>query len=433
MFRSACRRWWQSQLRGHWHTRSAANKFVEGNALTSLQLVFLPYLCLLSLLNLITAYLDSPFIPGDVDNVKVDEWPLPWHSYVRWWCSYLPCSEWSQCLVPITFGIAGRGWGASAISCKAAESAFRCSQGISSVSVFLSCAVVGALIFCHSPFSSPQHHLQPLLPRVLCFPSTPSFVDPVAVIISTPMDSSTSSHLSSKPQYPKILVTIVPNSVWLLRMAKRLPSKHATSCYMRPMRRLIITASLASAGSRRFRIHVFFRDQGGRILVPTASIQWFDRRHHAYIWPRRMSSTLPTFVLSTLTTKCIFPEYSLDGKLCSCWPLFDCHVQVRDAQTGQLVCKFSASLVDGIALSPTFMKHYVSLMSKLVIWIVGTGYANMAFIRDGTKLANYSPHFGLSTWDIADLTDEHWHSTHGHELILKSTRGGWVGTMSRCF
>ena len=239
------------------------------------------------------------------------------------------------------------------------------------------------------------------------------------------MDSSTSSHLSSKPQYPKILVTIVPNSVWLLGMAKRLPSKHATSCYMRLMWWLIITASLASAGSRRFRIHVFFRDQGGRILVPTASIQWFDRRHHAYIWPRRMSSTLPTFVLSTLTTKCIFPEYSLDGKLCSCWPLFDCHVQVRDAQTGQLVCKFSASLVDGIALSPTFMKHYVSLMSKLVIWIVGTGYANMAFIRDGTKLANYSPlrlkHMGHSRSHRWALTFHSWPRTYTE----KYTR--WMG------
>ena len=32
------------------------------------------------------------------------------------------------------------------------------------VSVFLLCAVVDALIFCHSPLSNPQHHLQLLLP-----------------------------------------------------------------------------------------------------------------------------------------------------------------------------------------------------------------------------------------------------------------------------
>jgi len=56
--------------------RSVANKFSEDDASTSLQLVFLPYLCLLSL------YLDSPInspngIPGDVDSVKMDERHMP--------------------------------------------------------------------------------------------------------------------------------------------------------------------------------------------------------------------------------------------------------------------------------------------------------------------------------------------------------------------
>ena len=238
---------------------------------------------------------------------------------------------------------------------------------------------------------------------------------------------------SSKPQYQKILVTIVltnlsPNFVWLLGMAKRLPSKHATTCYMRLMWWLITTLNLASVGSRRFRIHVSFRDQGGRILVPPPSIRWSDRRHHVYIWPRHMSSTLPTFVLSTLTIKCIFPECSPDGKLSSCWSLYDHHVQVRDAQTGQLICKFSASLVDGIALSPTFIKHYVSLTSKLAIRIAGQCFTNMTFQRDGTKLANYSPHFGLR------------HSkSHRWALTFRSwlrkvceMDGQWVGTMSHC-
>ena len=41
-------------------------------------------------------------------------------------------------------------------------------------------------------------------------------------------------------------------------------------------------------------------------------------------------------------------------------------------------------------------------------------------------MANYSPNFGLRIWDIADLTDEHWHSTYGYELILQGTRDGWV-------
>ena len=133
----------------------------------------------------------------------------------------------------------------------------------------------------------------------------------------------------------------------------------------------------------------------------------------------------PTFVLSTLTIKCIFSEYSPDGKLSSCLSLYDHHVQVRGAQTGQLICKFSASLVDGIALSPTFIKHYVSLTSKLAIRIVGQCFANMTFKRDGTKLADYSPHFGLRTWDIANLTDEHWHSAHGYARYAR-----WMGNGS---
>jgi len=49
--------------------------------------------------------------------------------------------------------------------------------------------------------------------------------------------------------------------------------------------------------------------------------------------------------------------------------------------------------------------------------------AVMKFIRDGTKLAHYSSDFGLRIWDIADLTDEHWGSTHGYELMLHD---GWV-------
>ena len=50
----------------------------------------------------------------------------------------------------------------------------------------------------------------------------------------------------------------------------------------------------------------------------------------------------------------------------------------------------------------------------------------MAFIRDGTKLAQYSSNFGLRTWDIADLTDEHWHSVHGYKPTLQGMTDGWV-------
>ena len=50
----------------------------------------------------------------------------------------------------------------------------------------------------------------------------------------------------------------------------------------------------------------------------------------------------------------------------------------------------------------------------------------MVFIRDGTKLAQYSSDFGLRIWDIADLTDEHWNSTHGYEPMTCDMTNGWV-------
>jgi len=36
------------------------------------------------------------------------------------------------------------------------------------------------------------------------------------------------------------------------------------------------------------------------------------------------------------------------------------------------------------------------------------------------------PDFGLRIWDIAYLTDEHWHSVHGYELRLQGMAEGWV-------
>ena len=50
----------------------------------------------------------------------------------------------------------------------------------------------------------------------------------------------------------------------------------------------------------------------------------------------------------------------------------------------------------------------------------------MAFIRDGTKLAQYSSNFGLRIWDITHLTDEHWHSVHEYEFMPCDMTDGWV-------
>jgi len=50
----------------------------------------------------------------------------------------------------------------------------------------------------------------------------------------------------------------------------------------------------------------------------------------------------------------------------------------------------------------------------------------MEFIRDGAALAYYSDDIGVRTWEIADLTAEHQHSTDGLELMIQGMRDGWV-------
>ena len=96
----------------------------------------------------------------------------------------------------------------------AQESGRQCIQGNfnSECECFLSCAVVGALILCHLLVSSPQHHLQPLLLWVLCFPSRPcrsyylysdGFFHQLTLILKIP-----------KPENPRY-----DNAAELLRMA----------------------------------------------------------------------------------------------------------------------------------------------------------------------------------------------------------------------
>jgi len=148
--------------------------------------------------------------------------------------------------------------------------------------------------------------------------------------------------------------------------------------------------------------------------------------------------------ISLFPLECL-PVYSPDGRLFACWSRGDSYVRVWDTRTGQLVSKFSASRMDAMALSPTLIEHspsdrLIALLfedkdtihlldvytSHLYAKILGRGSLHMVFIRDGTKLAQYSRNFGLRIWDIADLMNEHWHSTHGYKPILQGIRDGWV-------
>jgi len=139
------------------------------------------------------------------------------------------------------------------------------------------------------------------------------------------------------------------------------------------------------------------------------------------------------------------PAYSPDGKLLACWSGKDSHVRVWDTRTRQIVSKFPMSKVYGIAFSPSLIDHSfgnrliaLRLMHENAIGlfdaynghlygqILGQENARMEFIRDGTALAYYSSNIGLRTWEIADLTAEHQHSTNGLELMMQGTRDGWV-------
>ena len=89
--------------------------------------------------------------------------------------------QWSQCLVSTTLGIAGRGWRASATSCKAAESTAGRSQGISNLKrecfpVMYRCRPANVLPLA---FLKSATHLQLLLPRVLYPPSVYSSPAPL--------------------------------------------------------------------------------------------------------------------------------------------------------------------------------------------------------------------------------------------------------------
>jgi len=139
------------------------------------------------------------------------------------------------------------------------------------------------------------------------------------------------------------------------------------------------------------------------------------------------------------------PAYSPDGKLFAYRSDIDSHIRVWDTRTGHLVSKFPTSEVDAIALSPALtdyslgerlialrLRHenaiglFDAYTGHLHAQILGTAAAYMAFIRDGTALAYYSPEFGLRIWDIADLAAEHRHSTHGYELMPQAMVDGWV-------
>jgi len=108
------------------------------------------------------------------------------------------------------------------------------------------------------------------------------------------------------------------------------------------------------------------------------------------------------------------PVYSPNGRLFAYWSHKDSHVRVWDTRTRRLISKFPTSRVYAMALSPALIEH--SPGNRLIaVWfkfkntihlldiytghlyakILGQGSADMAFIRDGTKLASYSPDFGL--------------------------------------
>ena len=138
------------------------------------------------------------------------------------------------------------------------------------------------------------------------------------------------------------------------------------------------------------------------------------------------------------------PEYSPDGELFACLSKKDSHVRVWDTRTGHRVSMFLTPEVDEIALSPALThslgERLIALSfrreraiclfnahtGRLHAQILGKVYKHMAFIRDGTALANYDLDSGVIFWEIADLIAKHQHSTHGYELMMEGMMDGWV-------
>jgi len=139
------------------------------------------------------------------------------------------------------------------------------------------------------------------------------------------------------------------------------------------------------------------------------------------------------------------PAFSPDGRLFACWSDKDSHVRIWDTRTRQLVSKFPTSEVYDTAFSPALIDHFLG--DRLIAYrcthesairlfnaynghlygqILGQEDRFLAFIRDGTALAYYYSNIGLRTWEIADLTAEHQHSTDGHELMMQGMMDGWV-------
>ena len=178
----------------------------------------------------------------------------------------------------------------------------------------------------------------------------------------------------------------------------------------------------------------FLRDHGtAQIIVPLSSYSW--NHDAARFHPVRFDDQVHISQHPP-------PQYSPDGKLLACRS--DYHVRVWDTRTGHLVSKFLASKVDGIALSPALthslgerlialsfeckrvIRLFEAYTGHLHAQILGEIYETTVFIRDGTALANYYYTSGVRIWEIADLTVEHRHSTHGYELMLQGIRDGWM-------
>ena len=90
----------------------------------------------------------------------------------------------------------------------------------------------------------------------------------------------------------------------------------------------------------------------------------------------------------------------------------------------------SPALTNPLATEPLLLDsdmrmQYACLMLIMVIFMLKSWVKKMD-ILDGTALAYYYPNIGLRTWEIADLTAEHQHSTNGHELMMQGMMDGWV-------
>jgi len=180
-------------------------------------------------------------------------------------------------------------------------------------------------------------------------------------------------------------------------------------------------------------------------LAPDGSTVIFPDLTLCYSWNHDTAQFHPFHFTDEAYLRGYPLAYSPDRKLFACWSIKDNDVRVWDVRTGRLCGKpITMFWLDAIALSPALNER--SLGDRLIalrcrstntitLFDVHTGHLyaqcwdlglDMAFTRDGTKLATWARSHITDPIRIHDLTAKRRNATDGYESVLQDIRDGWM-------